>query len=183
MLALISLQLMGDFERDLYFLVIPMIAANVLHMFVVKKNLFRAWAKPIASKQLGVNKTWRAFIVLPLFTGFFTWLSGSFFKPYELSSFELWFLGLGLGFCYLLFELPNSFLKRRMGIPSGQRSRSYPQLQLLVDKSDSLIGILLFYGWYFSLGLSHLLSLFLVSLLLHYSISYLLVLLKIKEAL
>lgn len=173
---------MGDFKIDIYLMVIPMVAANVLHMFVVKGEVLALMAKPVHSKAFGPNKTWRAFIVLPLATAFFCWLSSLLFGPFGLSFFGLMFLGLGLGFSYLLFELPNSYFKRRMGLAAGAKSKYYPRLQLFIDKSDSLIGILIFYGWFFHLALGHLGLLYLLSLALHYAFSFTLYRLKIKKS-
>lgn len=173
---------MIPYELDLFLLVLPMIAANVLHMLVVKWNWFPNLAKPIAAKAFGPNKTWRAFVVLPLASGFFCWLFYALFGPFGQLPFQMWLLGIGLGLFYLLFELPNSYLKRKLGIPPGGKSKKYPRLQLFIDKSDSIIGILIFFGLFFSLSLSHLFMLYLLSLGLHYTFSYLLFLLKIKKA-
>lgn len=159
-----------------------MIAANVLHMFLVKGEVLAFLAKPIHSKAFGPNKTWRAFVVLPLASAFFCWLSSFLFGPFYLDYLRLVFLGFGLGFCYLLFELPNSYVKRRLGLAAGAKSKQYPRLQLFVDKSDSLIGILIFYGWFFHLSLGHLALLYLLSLALHYTFSLTLYHLKIKKS-
>ena len=48
-------------------------------------------------------------------------------------------LGLALGLGYSLFELPNSFVKRRLGIPPGGRSRRRAIAQYVVDQGDSAI--------------------------------------------
>ena len=54
-------------------------------------------------------------------------------------------LGLAVGLGYSLGELPNSFLKRRLGITPGERRSA---VQYLVDQADSAFGValaLLFY--------------------------------------
>jgi len=171
-----------EITKALYLLILPLIAANVLHMLVVKFGLLQAFAKPIWTWAFGENKTWRAFVVLPILSALFAWLVNFFFGPFGVVQRDLLLLGFGLGMAYLLFELPNSFLKRRLGIASGERSSSYPGWQLFFDKSDSLIGILIFYGWFFSLPLVQLALLYLLSLGLHYTFSFILFHLKIKKS-
>ncbi|MDR2373606.1 MAG: CDP-archaeol synthase [Bifidobacteriaceae bacterium] len=54
---------------------------------------------------------------------------------------SLWF-GAALGAAYALFELPNSFLKRRLGVAPG-RSATGPVKHALIalDQCDSIIGL------------------------------------------
>jgi hypothetical protein len=47
----------------------------------------------------------------------------------------------GLG--YVLGELPNSFLKRRLGVAAGDRSPRFGSLQYVADQVDSVIGCLI----------------------------------------
>ena len=49
-------------------------------------------------------------------------------------------VGLALGLGYSLAELPNSFVKRRLGIRPGARSTVRPRLQYVVDQADSVVG-------------------------------------------
>ena len=47
-----------------------------------------------------------------------------------------------MGFAYMLFELPNSFIKRRIDIPSGKTiCGSKGRFFFLIDQVDSLIGV------------------------------------------
>ena len=55
------------------------------------------------------------------------------------------FLALVLGLAYCLPELPNSYLKRRMGIKEGLTSERHKFLFLLLDQADSAVGCLIAY--------------------------------------
>lgn len=50
-----------------------------------------------------------------------------------------------LGSAYCLAELPNSFLKRRLGILEGKTSPKNKWLFVILDQADSVLGCLLAY--------------------------------------
>lgn len=172
---------MIDWQAHIYLFFIPMIVANVLHMVIVKKNWFPALAIPIAPMALGENKTYRGFIVLPFISGLVGLLGSLLFGAFSYSHMEDMSIGIGLGFAYMLFELPNSYIKRKLGIATGESVEKYRFLQILIDKCDSLIGLCLFYYWVVSISWSTLAQLFLIGLTLHIGLSYLLVVLNVKK--
>lgn len=49
-------------------------------------------------------------------------------------------IGVLLGLAYVLFELPNSFLKRRCGIVPGRRGKKAAGLFVILDQIDSIAG-------------------------------------------
>lgn len=52
-----------------------------------------------------------------------------------------------MGLAYVLFELPNSFVKRRLDIPSGKTVRGIKGcVFFIVDQVDSLFGVGLVYA-------------------------------------
>jgi len=173
---------MEGFSTHVYLFIIPGIIGNVLHMFVVKKNLFPGIAKPLSAKLFGKNKTFRGFLFLPLAMGLVCILESIFFGPFSKNHLTDLFIGLGLGFVYMLSELPNSFVKRQLGIATGESSANYKFLQLFTDKTDSLIGACVFYFFMMKMQVWEIILLFLISLLLHFSISWLLVLLNLKKS-
>jgi hypothetical protein len=151
-------------------------------MIVVKYDWFSQLAKPISELLFGSSKTYRGFIILPVLTGTIALANNLLFGPFGVSLGYTFFIGLVLGFAYLLFELPNSYFKRRLGIAPGEQSEKYRILQFVIDKLDSLIGVLLFYYLFMSISFYDLLVLFAVAFLIHITISYLLVLLNIKRS-
>jgi CDP-archaeol synthase len=102
----------------------------------------------------GDNKTWRGLLVLvPAVGAAFSmlgWLRSEL--PPELAR-GLWslspagyaLLGTWAGFGFMAGELPNSFLKRQLGIPPGAppAGRLVRPLAFLVDRLDSITGALL----------------------------------------
>lgn len=131
-------------------LMFPVILAGALHMVVVRKDLLPSLRVPINTALFGANKTWRGFVVMPLacLLGVYASHAMQMLAGYEESSFRganLLGLGLALGLGYCLGELPNSYMKRRLGIPPGQTLRAYRWLTLVSDHLDSLIGCLAVY--------------------------------------
>jgi CDP-diacylglycerol--serine O-phosphatidyltransferase len=150
-------------------------------MIIVKYNWFKGLAFPISKKMFGNNKTYRGIIVLPILTGFLALLSSFWFGPFEMSLAYDAFIGFGLGLAYILAELPNSYIKRRLGISNGEQSKKYKYLQYFMDKADSLIGVLAFYFLTTIISFETILVLFCTGIFLHICISQLLVSIKIKK--
>jgi hypothetical protein len=141
---------------------IPVTFAAILHMVVVKFNLF-AWlnhpldlGKTFRSKRIfGNSKTFRGVVMMVLLsmagTAVLLWITVWFpgVEKHNILDFQHYstiFYGLLYGLGYTLAELPNSFAKRQAGIPEGKRGS---WLNILIDQADSPIGCLLFL-WPFS---------------------------------
>jgi len=160
-----------------------MIIGNVLHMIIVRKNWLASLAIPISVPLFGKNKTLRGFVILPLLSGAIALINSVAFGPFTYTHMEDLLIGAGLGVVYLLSELPNSYTKRRLGIANGEQSANFRWIQVFFDKADSLTGILLFYYWVAPVRWSTIVALFFISFFIHLSISYLLVMLKVKQSL
>jgi hypothetical protein len=91
-------------------------------------------------------------------------------------------IGAVYGLFYMLFELPNSWIKRRMGIASGESSTRFRWFFTLLDKTDSAIGVSLFFGFLNDFNIEMMLQFFICASSLHFGISGLLVLSKIKKS-
>ena len=64
----------------------------------------------------------------------------------EIFNLEIGFL---LGLMYMLFELPNSFIKRRLDIRDGKTDKGLKGIIFyIIDQIDSLIGVCLIYKVY-----------------------------------
>jgi hypothetical protein len=110
-------------------IILPVFEAGVAHMVAVKLKFLQLSARPVSEKYFGSNKTWRGFLLMPVFTVLFSLLHGLPEKS-----------GWVLGFAYVLAELPNSYFKRTMGIAPGGESKTYKWLFRLIDQSDSVMG-------------------------------------------
>lgn len=130
---------------------VPILIGGTLHMAVVKDDLFHRLAKPIHQEWFGSSKTWRGVLAMSVFSIvgahslnvlFGRTLAKATFDFHELTPTQL---GLALGVTFMLAELPNSYMKRRMGIASGERAQRYQLLFILGDQLDSVIACGLVY--------------------------------------
>lgn len=144
----------------MYVMMIPVILAGILNMLFVKTPLYKRLKKPIdcgmvfcdGKQLLGDNKTWVGFIgmvtanaLTQLLWGFVCGAIPDMCYLYRTHAntpvFNL-LAGAAMGFAYMLFELPNSFIKRRIDIPSGKTiCGSKGRFFFLIDQVDSLIGV------------------------------------------
>lgn len=131
---------------------LPIVFGGVLHMLAVRDNWLPALRRPIAIKLFGANKTWRGLLLMPLLTAIgacLLWPAEQFWQqlgwisPFTTSA--LWLAGLCGGLGYVLAELPNSFIKRRLGIAAGATPEKNRRLFLAMDQLDSALGAALAY--------------------------------------
>jgi hypothetical protein len=105
---------------------------------------------PIHEEWFGPNKTWRLPALLPALCAMVAAASTcSFGVP---SWVDAAALGAGLGVAWVLGELPNSYVKRRLGLaPGTQMAGAAGAVQWLVDHLDSCTGValylMLWQGW------------------------------------
>ncbi|MDN5923549.1 MAG: CDP-archaeol synthase [Xanthomonadales bacterium] len=134
-------------------LLVPAIIGGVLHSLVIKTHTLSWLAVPIKSEWFGANKTWRGMLVMPLgcLIGEYVTIALEHLLPptirtglQTLSHGELVICGLCLGLGYVLFELPNSWAKRRLGIAEGMLADDARLRHgfLFADQVDSVIGCL-----------------------------------------
>ncbi len=139
----------------------PLIFSNVIHMLFVRFQWLSFLAHPLDAHKtfrgkriFGDSKTLRGLIIVTLLTAVFSeiqkyiLLNNETLQPYSILSFQeihAFMYGLGFGFFYMIFELPNSFIKRQLDIQPGMRSqqRSWVFFSLL-DQADSIIGAVLY---------------------------------------
>ena len=133
-----------------FLLSIPLIVGGVLHMIAVKADILSYLKIPIHQRWFGNNKTWRGILVMLLATWPGVILGQQLERVLDLNAPLLtsepsWLLAICLGLGYCLAELPNSFIKRRLGIKEGQTSSRYKMLFIILDQADSAIGCMLAY--------------------------------------
>ncbi len=133
-------------------LTLPIVVGGVTHMFFVANDWWPSLKVAIAEKAFGKNKTWRGIIVMPLVTVPGALLLGSLSNilpdrlALTLSDVSLVVLGLSLGFGYVLFELPNSYIKRSVGIEPGATPSRGRLWFIAMDQLDSAFGFALVYA-------------------------------------
>ena len=92
-------------------------------------------------------------------------------------------LGLILGLTYMFFELPNSYVKRLMGIPPGEKPARFGAGFTLLDKSDSTFGVCLVYSIFANFSFIAFAIMFFSAFCVHLSLSKVLVSLRLKDSL
>ena len=129
---------------------LPVLGAPLLHGPVLSADLWPGLARPLdlgrsvrGRRVFGDNKTWRGALVM--FTGALLATGVAWpLMPDELRD-ESWLLvGALIGAGVVLGELPNSFMKRRLGIAPGARRLTAGGLVLVVyDQADFVPAIAL----------------------------------------
>lgn len=154
---------MVDKIATLYVTALPVILAGIGNMLVVKQKWFKDKAKPIdnniilkdGKRILGNNKTWLGIftmiicsMIINVIWGktceYSQWLScrNQLYTYYDNSMAYNVISGAMLGLGYMIMELPNSFIKRRLNIEDGKTADGLKgKIFFIVDQIDSMIGI------------------------------------------
>ena len=150
---------------SIYVTLMSVILAGVFNMIFVKLPVFEKMYVPMdggktlsdGKRLFGDNKTWKGFFGMILLGGFAQVIWGTVCNiiPVLRESNMLYtvhhagFLidlcaGLLFGFAYALFELPNSFIKRRLDIKAGKTDKGIKGIIFyIIDQIDSLLGVVL----------------------------------------
>jgi hypothetical protein len=134
----------------------PILIAGLVHVAVITLNLAPDLARPIDAGRrwrgrplLGSNKTWRGFVVMPAATAITIAAQQALgtraprlgaLAHLRRGAPPALVVGAICGAAYVLAELPNSFVKRRLGIAPGRSAPGARVAQYLVDQLDSVIG-------------------------------------------
>ncbi|MEO6874512.1 MAG: CDP-archaeol synthase [Opitutaceae bacterium] len=139
----------------------PVALAGLTQVAVIKLGLFRALAaRPLdcgvvfrGQRLFGENKTFRGLVVMivatagwvAIFEGLAAWCHwpAGLSAPFQQAHPLLWGALAGAG--YVAGELPNSFIKRQLGIAAGAAAAGAARLFFwIIDQVDSVAGVLLF---------------------------------------
>ncbi len=149
----------------MYITLMSVIMAGVLNMLFTKTRFFMRSNPPIdggktlsdGRRLFGDNKTWKGFFGMVVCGGLSQVLWGLICSGSDkltagnalysaLPNTPLVNLSAGLmfGLAYALFELPNSFIKRRLDIEAGKTgSGAVGVLFFIIDQIDSLVGVVM----------------------------------------
>ena len=147
---------------SLYITLMSVIFAGVANMAFCKYPTYQRLNIPMDAGRIlsdgkrlfGQNKTWKGFIGMILFGGLSQIVWGLILKTIpSLESLNLFYdvyansiltnlwIGLLLGLAYIVFELPNSFMKRRLEIMPGKPANNqWKWFFIFIDQADSLLG-------------------------------------------
>ena len=143
---------------SLYISMMPVIFGGIFNMLFVKIKKLSFLRIPIDCKMslggkriFGDSKTLLGFVGMMLGTSIFSIMWGFILKISGLENCNLiykyhyntlifnMFTGMLFGFAYMIFELPNSFIKRRFDIDASHRGR-FPVF--IYDQTDSMLGVI-----------------------------------------
>ena len=134
---------------------ISLLVGNGLIMNIFYHKVLRIDMKYFWSE---IAKTWKGFVGMIIFGALFTVLWGYicslntylsehnyFYVNFENTFFYNLITGAATGFAYALFELPNSFIKRRLDIVPGKPSEDKLKRAffIFIDQADSIFGCVL----------------------------------------
>ncbi|HST05491.1 MAG TPA: CDP-archaeol synthase [Chloroflexia bacterium] len=177
--------------------ILPVVVAGIAQSVAIRANLMAWAARPLevgvrlrGEPLFGANKTWRGVLIMATVTPACAWL-----LSFVLSSDQLprglaqlaepgtaAALGLLMGLGYSLGELPNSFLKRRLGIAPGNRPGGPGSIIFyFIDQADSVAGVTLLLWVVYTPSFQVLLGLFVVGSLVHIAFDMLLYLFEVKK--
>ncbi len=152
---------MGSKILVMYITMTSVILSGIINMIFVKTPVYKKHNMPIdrgryfldGKRWLGDNKTYIGFlsmiiingcvqVILGMIPGIEQW-SEFYRNRVNTIGFNL-AMGLILGFTYMIFELPNSFIKRRLDIIPGKTDKGIKgMIFFLVDQFDSILGVIL----------------------------------------
>ena len=119
-----------------------MLGAALAHAPVLRFDLLAWLRRPISERLFGANKTWRGALVMtcgpvPLAIALDRLPAYRRRLPPAVLTAGPLATGLLLGLSSWLGELPNSFVKRRLGIPPGEQRRSPAGAVIsVIDQAD-----------------------------------------------
>ena len=151
------------------------ILAGIFNMIWCKADFLKPPQKPIdAGKCLsdkkrifGDNKTWKGLVGYIFLNSLFMLILGLLFNACNWNEYSyIWqnhanepvfnlSVGALIGLTYALFELPNSFLKRRLNIKPGKTAEGWKRVFFVIlDQADSIFGICLIVGIFYKMSIT-----------------------------
>lgn len=159
---------------QLYITLLGAVLAGIINSIFCKLNILECLKVPmdfnknyIDKKRIfGNHKTWKGFLGYIFFNIIFSIFLGWIWKITKLEHLNFFyinhentiiynsFIGFLIGLFYALFELPNSFLKRRLDIEPGKTSTGIKKIFFIIlDQADSVFGVALVVWLFYPIGI------------------------------
>lgn len=186
----------------MYLTLAPSIISGILNMIWCKNNSFNIPNIPMdmnknfidGKRIFGNNKTWKGFFGYLVFNIVFSIIIGILCNALNLNDYNFFYInnrntiiinfiiGLLLGLAYSLFELPNSFLKRRLEIEPGKTTKGIKKIFFIfLDQADSIFGTFLVVSMFYKLTIIQYIFYVLLGAFTHIIINMLLYLAKLRK--
>lgn len=178
---------MLEMTYQIMFLGSPVLLATLAHGLFMKYDWLSRLKRPLDFGQtyrrrriFGEHKTWRGFVLYMVFCTLGTviqkWLQTEGYLPPWLLLVDYrsygYLVGVLLGLGMTVGELPNSFLKRQLDVPSGKRKGGrLGFVFFLFDQVDLTIGIWIFLFFLIRPSLLLVLWSLFLTLVLHVAVS------------
>jgi len=180
---------------------LPVILGGVFNMLFVKIKVLAFLRIPIdggkslnGKRVFGDSKSLLGFIGMVLGTSIAAIICGAFLKYMRLEHYNLIYKnypntvyfnllsGALFGFAYMIFELPNSFIKRRFDIDATTRGRFPANMVTFVyDQIDSMIGVMLVLAIFAGLRFPQYILAVLLGGITHVAVNMILILFKVRK--
>lgn len=178
------------------------IIAGILNMIWCKLPILKSLKVPIdfnknfidGNRIFGNNKTWKGLlgyiflnIICSCIWGFICNISNINYLNYFYINNSNTFLfnvyiGFLLGLGYSLFELPNSFLKRRLNIEEGKSTTGLKKcFFIFLDQADSVFGCALVVCFFYNLGIKLYIAYIILGAMTHIILNMILYFLHLRK--
>lgn len=186
----------------MYVTLLPTIIAGIFNMIFCKLSILKKLQYPIDGNKnfidgkriFGDNKTWKGLLGYIVFNICTSILWGLICNSVNLNSYNFFYvyhentvvynllIGLLLGLSYSLFELPNSFLKRRLDIEPGKTTKGFKKIFFIVlDQADSIFGCCLVVAIFYKMSFGFYLLYVLIGTVTHIVLNILLYFMKLRK--
>ena len=146
--------------------ILPVVLAGIVHSAAIRFDWLPQLSKRLdfgiclgGRPLLGANKTFRGPVIMIVGSAAAAWalsfgVSAEWLAPgfgfMTLPASAAW-LGAVMGLGYALGELPNSFIKRRLGIaPGGNPAGIAGGICYVADQVDSVLGVVVLLAWIYA---------------------------------
>ena len=186
----------------LYATLFPAILAGIINSLWCKSSFLSKLKVPIdfnknfidKKRIFGDNKTWKGFFGYIVLNIFVQLLWGIICNILDINHTDYFYvnhnntiiynllIGFLLGLSYALFELPNSFIKRRIDIEPGKPPKGFKKvLFIFLDQADSVFGVCLVVAMFYKMSVAFYFIYVIVGAITHLVINVLLYLLKVRK--
>ena len=189
---------------SLYITMFPVILAGVFNMLLLKIPFLKSRCRAIdggknwtdGKRIFGDSKSVLGFLLMTALAGILEVFWGLLLQGLGRNNWSLLYLyfentpafnfliGMLFGFLYMLFELPNSFIKRRLSVSAaeqGDKRRGLKLFFFILDQIDSMFGIMLCLGVLVNLTPAQTVFAIILGGLTHVFVNCLLILFRVRK--
>lgn len=187
---------------SMYATLFPTIFAGIINSLWCKSSLLSKLKVPIDFNKnfidnkriFGDNKTWKGLIGYIILNIVSQIIWGAICDVVNINHINYFYvnhtntllynllLGFFLGVFYAFFELPNSFMKRRLGIEAGKPPKGLKKVFFIfIDQADSVFGVCLVVAMFYKMSIGFYLTYVIIGAVTHILLNMLLFALKIRK--